>query len=454
MKVSTRENRNRLTHPIPEADQRCIVWETQRNAEDEISRLDPSIKAEVDALPQRQKEALMKALAVRNGAVVSFNPVLTQCLGSNTAAYLLGSEEQARAALFYLVKYMNKDSVPLGNSLPVIRQALLHVNTYDSMAVDRGTISRTGKYFLERIVNGFTGLAEISDTQSAACLLGMKSYMSTEAHWFMFIKGAEAYQHEMQLKRHSNVDPGLAWEDESDIEARSDDDTDNQSAEEEILEMPGAVDDSECDDLEEQGVRRGRGRFGRAQPEIFNVNGRPVAVSQHTHYRFRGIDLMKLNFYEWSGMIAIKEKESAEVESRLPAAGNNQSSGAVRRPKNGAFEFAVGHPLRGTHIQKLRSKFMCPVFAGGGPPKYPGHRTSSRGAQWKKKADVYARYMLTAFNPWCLVDGSAWDHHTYSKPWDAFCAMCNKLDPHPDSEMWCHSLTRVDLVSSVMLQEH
>jgi hypothetical protein len=100
--------------------------------------------------------------------------------------------------------------------------------------------------------------------------------------------------------------------------------------------MPGTVDDSECDDLEEQGVRRGRGRFGRAQ--IFNVNGRPVAVSQHIHYRFRGIDLMKLNLYEWSGMIAIKGKESAEVDSRLPAVSNNQqSSGAVRRPKNGAF---------------------------------------------------------------------------------------------------------------------
>ena len=58
----------------------------------------------------------------------AFNNTLTQCLGY-TAAYLLGSEEQARAALFYLVKYMNKDSVPLGNSLPVIRQALLHIKS-------------------------------------------------------------------------------------------------------------------------------------------------------------------------------------------------------------------------------------------------------------------------------------------------------------------------------------
>ena len=59
----------------------------------------------------------------------------------------------------------------------------------------------------------------------------------------MFIKGAEAYQHEMQLKRHSDVDPELAWEDDSDVEARSDDG--NQSGEEEILDMPEVVEDPE-----------------------------------------------------------------------------------------------------------------------------------------------------------------------------------------------------------------
>ena len=79
-----------------------------------MARLDPEIQEGVDFLTALHKGILLKALAVRNGAVVSFSPVLTQCLGCNTAAILLGSEEQAKAALFYLVKYMNKDSVPLG----------------------------------------------------------------------------------------------------------------------------------------------------------------------------------------------------------------------------------------------------------------------------------------------------------------------------------------------------
>ena len=265
------------------------------------------------------KEILLKALAVRNGAVVSFSPVLTQCLGCNTAAILLGSEEQARAALFYLVKYMNKDSVPLGNSLPVIRQALLHVNRYPSRAADADTDSRTGKYFLERIVNGFTGLAEISDTQSAACLLGMKSYVSTESHWFMYIKGAEAYQHELQLQKEGVRDPQQAWEVDSDFEAEHDGEADQNEAD--ILGVLDQLNTGEhFQEMLGQDSSRGRNRFGTAQ--IFKVNGEPVAVPQHVHYRFRGNELARLNFYEWCGIVNVQPadlSDSGELSSRTNA---------------------------------------------------------------------------------------------------------------------------------------
>jgi hypothetical protein len=159
---------------------------------------------------------------VRNGAVVEFSPSLTECLGCNTAAYLLGSEEQARAtALFYLVKYMVKDSVSLGNSLPVIREAMKHVNRYESNAGDAGSDSRTSKFFMQRIVNGFTGLAEISDTQCAACLLGMRSMVSTDGHWFAFIKAAAAFQQETHtalVANGSDLNSNTAWGDDSDFE--------------------------------------------------------------------------------------------------------------------------------------------------------------------------------------------------------------------------------------------
>ena len=414
--VNSRSRRNRRVFPIPESDARCIVWETMRpklNAEEEIARLDPEIKASIDRLPESQKEVLKKSLEVRNGAVVSFSPVLTQCLGSNTAAYLLGSEEQARSALYYLVKYMNKDSAALSNSLPVIRQALIHVNRNTSRAEDAGTALRTGKFFMERILNGFTGLAEISDTQSAACLLGMKSYISSEQHWFMWIKGATAYQLESQLRQTGEREPVVAWEDDSDFESHS---ADEEREEEDILENR---DDLQADGAEEQ-TDRGRGKFGSAQ--IFRVGDRAVPVAQHVHYRYRGAELSRLNFYEWCAIISIEEIGSSTADAQPVVR---------RRRKNSTFQFAEGHPLRGTHIQKLRSKIQCPILAGGPPPKYPGPNVGSRSAHWKKKANAYARYMLTAFNPWDINNGSAWNYSQHSTAWDAFCEMCCKLDPVP-----------------------
>ena len=190
-------------------------------------------------------------------------------------------------------------------------------------------------------MNGFTGLAEISDTQSAACLLGMKSYMSTESHWLMFVKGAAAFQHEMQLRREAVHDPQAAWEDDSDFEARSD--SSAESSDGDILE--GRDEYIEQDIQAEQFAgdgSRGRGRFGRAQ--IFNVNGRPIPVPQHIHYRFRGNALARLNFYEWCAILCLKERCPDDEEQREVA-----QQGGRRRTGNSTFEIAHGYPLRSTH---------------------------------------------------------------------------------------------------------
>ena len=35
--------------------------------------------------------------------------------------------------------------------------------------------------------------------------------------------------------------------------------------------------------------------------------------------------------------------------------------------------------------------------------------------------------------PWDLNNGLALDQGRYARPWDAFCAMCEQVDPHPSS---------------------
>ena len=59
-------------------------------------------------------DMLVNQLATRNGSIVEFNDVLSAVSACNTACCLLGSQQQSVAALFYLAKYMTKDSVSLG----------------------------------------------------------------------------------------------------------------------------------------------------------------------------------------------------------------------------------------------------------------------------------------------------------------------------------------------------
>ena len=161
-------------------------------------------------------------------------------------------------------------------------------------------------------------------------------------------------------------------------------------------------------------------------------------MEQHVHYRYRGPALQRLNLYEYGGIINITAKEADENQPGQGAQGAN-------RPKNGRITFADGHPLKDTHIQQIRSKHVCPVLAGGPPPSYPGPSIPGRGAQWRKKADAFARYILTLFKPWSLDSGLAYtlqvnstDHQDpensmdNTTPWDAFCESMSSLDPRPD----------------------
>ena len=163
-------------------------------------------------------------------------------------------------------------------------------------------------------MTGFTGLAEISDTQSAACLLGMKSYMSTESHWLRLVKGAAVFQHEMQLRREAVHDPQTAWGNDSEFEARSD-----SSAESSVGDILEGRDEYIEQDIQAEQFAgdgsRGRGRFGRAQ--ILNVNGRTIPVPQHIQcYRSRGNALARLNFYEWCAIVCLKERCPDDNEQR------------------------------------------------------------------------------------------------------------------------------------------
>ena len=82
----------------------------------------------------------------------------------------------------YMAKYMVKDAFAVFHSLSVLCDARRHVAQYGSKADDAGTAERTGKHFLQRVLN--KGLVELAPTQAAAVALSVPS--SGHSHDFLY----------------------------------------------------------------------------------------------------------------------------------------------------------------------------------------------------------------------------------------------------------------------------
>ena len=128
---------------------------------------------------------IAKKLPCRNSNIVMFNPALTSLTGSNTAAYFLGMLEQARGALFYLVKYLTKDKTELSASLVVLLDARKHIDKYPSVADNTGTEIRTTQHFLVRVLNSLGGMSEYGAPQAASVV--MERPCTWVSHQFTYV---------------------------------------------------------------------------------------------------------------------------------------------------------------------------------------------------------------------------------------------------------------------------
>ena len=95
--------------------------------------------------------------------------VVTACLRCNTAHQFLGTEEQARSAGYYAVKYCGKDPGKANVILPLL---YMIDKTRESKAEDKGTPERDAQFWLTRALNNYSSMCEFSDTQIASALMG------------------------------------------------------------------------------------------------------------------------------------------------------------------------------------------------------------------------------------------------------------------------------------------
>ena len=124
----------------------------------------------------------------------------------------------------------------------------------------------------------------------------------------------------------------------------------------------------------------------------------PVTVYIPEHYELRGKDLKNLNRVEYYCLIHIK-----------PIREKNKNKPG--RSSSKQFKFGKGHKLESTHAQEIRSKQAIPIHLGKVPslPILKNDFSKIEFEIWKKKANKFAAYFLTAFRP----EDNNYDSNTY-----------------------------------------
>ena len=210
-------------NPFPVKDDRLIVYNSKRPKvnikdynindisnlyeipimiEDNILNTDILINNHHDTSENKFKHALsritdsfiqyyaIRMLEKANASIVQINPIATALLACNTNMVLLGAIEDAKATIFYIIKYITKDSTELASSLSVIKYALDKQKLYPSKAINSNEDLKNGKYLLSIMLNKLVEMREISDTQAAALCIGFKSQASTTKTTYLFMQSA------------------------------------------------------------------------------------------------------------------------------------------------------------------------------------------------------------------------------------------------------------------------
>jgi hypothetical protein len=112
---------------------------------------------------------LAASVQTANQYVAAYNPAISYCTGAHNNVVLLGGDQQAKAATFYLCPYMGKLKFPLQDCLVILQQALEHVKKYPSVAKDTGTDKRTSTHVLQRCLNRLNLQMELSGRFEIPC---------------------------------------------------------------------------------------------------------------------------------------------------------------------------------------------------------------------------------------------------------------------------------------------
>ena len=440
---------------------RCVkvVQALMSRADVRVVRDSPCVQGEGIAallanLTEEQAKRVVVAwstLPCRNAQVAAFSDTLCAALGCNNNPIFLGVEVAAKAALFYMVKYVTKDSTERKLSLSVLKDALQNTTQWGSTAENNKTVERCALHWSQRTCNNLD--MEIADGQAAGIALDVKPHESSDCFGYssMFEVCRMAKVLRTAVGNCSTAQQALqaceatAEEDGSDDNANSAAEPPDASMESSAFSSDVGGDGGEQNEMDAPRAAHGADRAPLGQrgeaytPFLVDRDGKRVPCSPALHYLYRGPRLARLSYDEYCACVSMRRRTDVEIAARdadLPLGvsmqrvrqqrpdgggasgssgpddgsdsgaeqgvpGRSESRVAPGRPPNARFEFHCHHPLAGVYYQVLNSKLRCPRVGGAKPPRPPRRPPSGRlSSAWKAQYRAWAEFMVANFVPW------------------------------------------------------
>ena len=413
-----------------------------------------------------------RRLPCRNAQVAVYSDVLTFLFGCNNNPVHLGASAAAKAAMFYLVKYITKDSVAMNTALSILKDAKKHVDKWKSTAEDAATNPhRPSIQLSERVANSNGGM-ELADTQMAGVALGHKAHLSSESFVYVSMdmvthlgqalvdapSDGETTSASIAALLAAGVDCfggaasyGAEEEDEEEDEGHDphkevfgdgdgdDDDDDDLDDDDDDLTAPPR--DAAVEDMDRPNKKRRR-NDPEAAPEhgyveFHTMDGKPVPVAPAMHYLFRGKTLARCNLTELHTCYALEAIDERKFEA-LAAADAAKGAGLKRkqrpagdeeeddddddddgdgetRGRKAAARYLLHseHPLHTRWAWRALHRLKCPKVGGPRPPMPPKQLGSGERVPraWLKQQHLFAAFMVACCVPW--FSGSAADDEPF-----------------------------------------
>jgi len=366
---------------------------------------------------------IQRGLPPSNGTVVTHSPVLTFCTCSHNNASPLGSLDQARSAMFYLIPYEGKDKFPLAHCLTILNHSLQHVKLHKSThPTETGTLLRTVKQMLQRTVNQIHLHIELSDYQTAAALLELPSMVMSEKFAYGNPWTITTFADCIAKMERAGTSPPLPdrrlladsavptpqrcalvalqqqLEDKKEtfasfdtsafsVEAGEEENGDpNQAVVDDQVPLPPGL--SLCDGMGH--IRKLVINKGSRNPDVPEET---LLVPQAALYHHRSPLLHDLSFYEFLACIQLRPGKPKPPDQ----------PGKTSKASHVQFELGNDFIGRGDYHHLIRQKQVTPLITGRKPP-FPGAEPDPSNkkahAAWKLKSNDFAKYYLSLFRPY------------------------------------------------------